>query len=282
MQSSYIKKRVSKWVCLIMLSIIAIIWITPFLWAFLTSFRSEIEVQTTGFSLLPAQWIISNYIDVLNNTTSAPLVKWFTNSLIVSTIHSLLAILISSMAAYAYSRLEFKGRDLIFTFLLSTMMFPSVVNLIPSYKIVDSLNWINTPLALIIPGLGGVVNIYLIRQFMINIPKEYDESARVDGASDWCIYRRIILPLCKPILIVVGLFTFTGSWNDFLWPSIVMHDIERLTLTTGLKTLQSTMNVQVAHLMTAAIISIIPTLILYLFAQKYFMEGLSLESGVKG
>lgn len=265
-----------------MLLILALIWITPLIWALLTSFKSEIEVQTLGFSFLPADWVITNYIEVLMNTTSAPLVKWFTNSMIVSTSHALLVVGISSMASYAYSRLHFKGRDIIFWFLLSTMMFPSVVNLIPSYKIIDSLDWVNNLLALIIPGLGGVVNIYLIRQFMLGIPKEYDESARVDGANDWAIFTKIIFPLCKPILIVVGLFAFTGSWNDFLWPSIVMHDIELFTLTTGLRTLQSSMAVQLAHLMTAAVLSIIPTLILYLVAQKYFIEGLSVQSGVKG
>ncbi|MGL4336669.1 MAG: carbohydrate ABC transporter permease [Turicibacter sp.] len=276
------KKKITSFLCFIMLLILALIWLTPLVWALLTSFKSEIEVQTIGFSFLPANWVVSNYIEVLNNTTSAPLVKWFTNSLVVSTSHSLLAVGISSMAAYAYSRLEFKGRDLMFWFLLSTMMFPSVVNIIPTYKIVDSLDWVNNLLALIVPGLGGVVNIYLIRQFMLAVPKEYDESARVDGASDWKIFTRIIFPLCKPILIVVGLFAFTGSWNDFLWPSIVMHDMELFTLTTGLKTLQSSMSVQVAHLMTASVLSIVPTLILYLIAQKHFVEGLSLQSGVKG
>ncbi len=270
------------WIIFIVLSVLALIWLAPILWGLLTSFKSEVEVQTTGFSILPIEWIITNYQDVLMNNTSAPIIKWFTNSFFISGTHAILAVLISSMSAYAYSRLNFKGRNVIFWFLLSTMMFPSIVNLIPSYKIVDSLNWINSPLALIIPGLGGVVNIYLIRQFMISIPKEYDESAQIDGASDWTIYTKIILPLCKPILIVVGLFSFTGSWNDFLWPSIVIHDLDKMTLTVGLKTLQSSMNVQLAHMMAAAILSIIPTLILYTVAQKYFMEGLSVESGVKG
>lgn len=276
------KKNYLTWLVFGVLLVLAIVWIMPIVWGFLTSFKSEIEVQTSGFNLLPIEWIITNYKEVLLNTTSAPLVKWFTNSLFVSGMHAILAVFISSMAAYAYSRLNFKGKDVLFWFLLSTMMFPSVVNLIPSYKIIDMLNWVNTPWALIIPGLGGVVNIYLIRQFMVSIPKDYDESAQIDGASDWQIFWKIILPLCKPILIIVGLFSFTGSWNDFLWPSIVMHDIEQLTLTVGLKTLQSSMSLQVAHLMTAAILSIIPTLILYLIAQKHFLEGLSAESGVKG
>lgn len=268
--------------CFLLVLVLAIVWITPLIWSILTSFKSEVEVQTTGFSLLPAKWVVENYIDVLSDTTVTPIIKWFGNSLFVSVTHTILAVLISSMAAYAYSRLEFKGKNAIFGFLLMTMMFPSVVNLIPLYKIMDTLNWVNTLWALIFPGLGGVVNIFLIRQFMMGIPKEYDESARVDGASTWKIYTRIILPLCKPILIIVGLFSFTGSWNDFLWPTIIMNDTAKLTLTAGLRTLQVGFSIKVAHLMAVTVLAILPTLLLYLVAQKYFMEGLSLQSGVKG
>lgn len=265
------------------LLILAIIWLAPMIWVIFSTFRSEVEIQTTGFSLLPAKWVLTNYMDLLTNVKgSSPIVKWFINSLFVSTSHTILVLIVSSMAAYGYSRLKFRGREVLFWFLLSTMMFPSVVNLIPSYKIVDSFGWINTMWALVIPGLGGVGNIYLMRQFMIGIPVEYDESARVDGATTWQIYSRIILPLSKPIMIVVALFTFSGSWNDFLWPSIVMNDLEKFTLTPGLQTLQSTLQNDVAHLLTAGVISIVPTLILYLIAQKYFVEGLSLNSGVKG
>lgn len=272
----------SKLFCLAILAILAIIWITPLAWGLFSTFRSEVEIQTTGFSFLPAKWVITNYVNVLQDTTNAPLIKWFMNSMIVSTSHTVLVLIVSSMSAFAYSRLTFKGKEVIFSFLLATMMFPSVVNLIPLYKIVDTINWVNNPLALIVPGLGGVVNIYLIRQFMKSIPKEFDESAKIDGASDWQIYTKIILPLSKPILIVVGLFSFTGSWNDFLWPSIVMNDIEKLTLTPALRLLQGVYAIKIAHLLAAAFIAIVPTFLLYLIAQKHFLKGLSLSSGVKG
>lgn len=276
------KFNYKKMACFLLVLVLAIVWITPLIWSVLTSFKSEVEVQTTGFSILPAKWVVDNYIDVLSDTTVTPIIKWFGNSLFVSVTHTILAVIISSMAAYAYSRLEFKGKNAIFGFLLMTMMFPAVVNLIPLYKIMDTLNWVNTSWALIFPGLGGAVNIFLIRQFMMGIPKEYDESARVDGASTWTIYTKIIVPLCKPILIIIGLFSFTGSWNDFLWPTIIMNDTERLTLTAGLRTLQAGYSIKVAHLMAVTVLAILPTLILYLVAQKYFMEGLSLQSGVKG
>lgn len=268
--------------CTIILAIIAIIWITPLIWAFLTSFKSEVEVQTVGFSFLPAQWVVTNYIDVLTDTGSAPVIRWFINSLIISISHTLLVLVVTSTSAYAYGRLKFKGKDIIFSILLASMMFPSVINLIPLFKIVDTFGWVNSFLALIIPGLGGVTNIYLIKQFMTGIPKEFDESARVDGANDWQIFSKIILPLIKPILIVVALFSFTGSWNDFLWPSIVINNIDKMPLTPGLKLIQGMYNIKIAHLMAAAIVSIIPTFVLYLAAQKYFLEGLSVSAGVKG
>lgn len=276
------KMNYKKIASFLLVLILAVVWIIPLIWAALTSFKSEVEVQTIGFGILPAKWVVENYIDVLSDTTVTPIIKWFSNSLFVSITHTILAVLISSMSAYAYSRLEFKGKNTIFGFLLMTIMFPSVVNLIPLYKIMDSLNWVNTVWALIFPGLGGVVNIFLIRQFMMGIPKEYDESARVDGAGVWKIYTRIILPLCKPILIIVGLFSFTGSWNDFLWPTIIMNDTAKLTLTAGLRTLQAGYSIKVAHLMAVTVLAMLPTLLLYLVAQKYFMEGLSLQSGVKG
>lgn len=268
--------------CTIILAIIAIIWITPLIWAFLTSFKSEVEVQTVGFSFLPAQWVVTNYIDVLTDTGSAPVIRWFINSLIISISHTLLVLVVTSTSAYAYGRLKFKGKDIIFSILLASMMFPSVINLIPLFKIVDTFGWVNSFLALIIPGLGGVTNIYLIKQFMTGIPKEFDESARVDGANDWQIFSKIIVPLIKPILIVVALFSFTGSWNDFLWPSIVINNIDKMPLTPGLKLIQGMYNIKIAHLMAAAIVSIIPTFVLYLAAQKYFLEGLSVSAGVKG
>lgn len=278
------KFNYKKIACFLLVLVLAIVWITPLIWAILTSFKSEVEVQTTGFSILPAKWVVENYIDVLSDTTVTPIIKWFGNSLFVSVTHTILAVIISSMAAYAYSRLNFKGKNAIFGFLLMTMMFPAVVNLIPLYKIMDTLNWVNTSWALIFPGLGGVVNIFLIRQFMMGIPKEYDESARVDGASTWRIYTKIIVPLCKPILIIVGLFSFTGSWNDFLWPVIVYNDVEKMPITAGLLLLQDIYGNYrlIGQLMGSALLAIIPTVLLFLFAQKYFVQSMNLNAGVKG
>ncbi len=277
-----LKKKLPKLTAFGFLIIFGIIFLIPLLWALLTSFKPEVEIQTLGYRFFPVKWTFQNFKEALFGNSAAPIGRWFFNSMFISTVHTVLALIIVSMSAYAYAKLEFKGKNFIFWALMTTMMFPSVINLIPLYKIVQTLGWIDNPLALIVPGLGGVFNIYLVRQFMLGIPKEFSEAARIDGANEWQIFTRVIIPLSRPVLTVVALFAFTGSWNDFLWPSIVMNTIEKMPLTPGLRILQGVYDIEIAHLMSSAIISIIPTFVLYLFAQKYFLNGLALSSGVKG
>src|SRR5690606_31147070 len=147
---------------------------------------------------------VDNYVTILENTSTAPILRWLMNSIFIATTHTLLVIVVISITGYGYSRLKFKGRDALFFTLLGISFFPAVVNLIPSYKIIDALGWVNTAWAMVIPGLAGMGNIFLVRQFMKGIPTELDESARVDGASDFRIFISIILPLIKPVLIVCG------------------------------------------------------------------------------
>jgi multiple sugar transport system permease protein len=271
-----------KMIAFLFLFVMAVIWIIPLLWGIVTSFKNEIDIQTDGFRFLPVQWVTSNYTELLLNNSQTPLLQWFMNSMIIAVSQTLLVLVIVSMAAFAYGRLKFRGRNTLFTFLMATMMFPAVVNLIPLYKIIDTFGWVNNYLAAIVPGAAGVFNIFLVRQFMVNIPTEFDEAARIDGAGDFKIFFSVILPLIKPVLMVVALFTFTGAWNDFLWPSIVFNDISMMPLTPGLQLLQGMYQAQPAHLMAGAVVAIIPTFILYLFAQKYFLESMALSSGVKG
>lgn len=274
----------NKWIAYIFLTILCLIWVTPILFGLTTSFRSESEVVTVGFRFLPVNWIVDNYIAILENTSTAPILRWLGNSLFIAITHTILVILIVSLTAYGYSRMRFKHRDQLFFLLLGISMFPAVVNLIPSYKIIETLGWVNSPLAMIVPGLAGMGNIFLTRQFMKGIPAEFDESARVDGAGEFTIYSRIILPMIKPVLIVCGLFSFTGSWNDFLWPVIVYSDVEKMPITAGLLLLQDIYGNyrMVGQLMSSAFLAIIPTTLLFLFAQKYFVQSMNLNAGIKG
>lgn len=238
----------------------------------------------TGFRLLPASWVMDNYARVLSNSSSAPIVRWFFNSILISTSHTILMLIVVSLAAFGYARLDFKYRDTMFFIILAISMFPAVVNIIPNYMIVHRLGWVNTPLAVIVPGIAAVGNVFLVRQFMTGLPKSYDESARMDGASDFTIYLKIIVPLIKPVLIVTSIFSFTGSWNDFLWPTIVLNDVRQLTITAGMLLLQDIYGnyMMMGQLMASAFLAMIPTSLLFIFAQKYFIESLNLNTGLKG
>lgn len=275
---------ITKWISYVLLTVTAIIWVFPAVYALTTSFKTQSDLIQTGFRLLPASWVMDNYARVLSNTSSAPIVRWFLNSLLISTSHTFLMLIVVSLAAFGYARLDFKYRDTMFFIILAISMFPGVVNLIPNYMIVHRLGWVNTPLAVIVPGIAAVGNVFLIRQFMTGLPKSYDESARMDGANDFTIYLKIILPLIKPVLIVTSIFSFTGSWNDFLWPVIVLNDVRQLTITAGMLLLQDIYGnyMMVGQLMASAFLAMIPTTLLFIFAQKYFIESLNLNTGLKG
>ncbi|WP_027092235.1 carbohydrate ABC transporter permease [Cohnella thermotolerans] len=275
---------VSQYLAYLFLIALCIVWAVPVLFGIATSFRSESEVVTSGFRLLPAQWIFDNYTNILQNTSTAPILRWLGNSLFIAVTHTFLVIVVISITGYGYSRMNFKGRDTLFFTLLGISFFPGVVNLIPSYKIIDALGWVNTAWAMIIPGLAGMGNIFLVRQFMKGIPNELDESARVDGAGDFRIYASVILPLIKPVLIVCGLFSFVGSWNDFLWPVIVYTDVDKMPVTAGLLLLQDIYGNyrMIGQLMGSAILAMIPTFLLFFFAQKHFLQSINLNSGIKG
>ena len=267
-------------VAYVFLIALCVIWVIPLIFSFATSFRSQTEIVSVGFRLLPVNWILDNYVAILDNTSTAPILQWLGNSLLISVSHTVLVVIVVAMTAYGYGRMRFKHRDKIFLILMGISMFPSVVNLIPSYKIIETFGWVNSPLAMIIPGLAGMGNIFLVRQFMRGIPLEFDESARMDGADEFTIFLEIIVPMIKPVLIVTALFSFTGSWNDFLWPVIVYTDVNKMPITAGLLLLQDIYGNyrMIGQLMGSALIAIIPTVALFLFAQKYFIESMKINS----
>ncbi len=268
--------------CLLILVMIfiCVIWIVP-LWSMIeTSLHTDDAFTFMGMEYVKEPLTFETYEKVLSGASGQPVAKWFMNSLIVACLSTLLTVLVDSLAAYGYARLEFKGKKLVFSLLMVTMMIPGVINLIPQYVIVSSLNLKNTIWALVLPGLAGVGNIFLIRQFMYSVPKDLDNAAAIDGASKFRTYFQIILPQIVPVLVTVAMFTFLGSWNDLLWPSLVMSD-DNLTLTAGLEKLKGEYDREKASIMAAASVSAVPVLIIYLFSQKFLLQGISLSSGIK-
>lgn len=284
LRSNKQRKKIGMAVAFILLLVMGLIFIVPLFWILISSFKVEMEInQAGGFLFFPKTWTLDNFKEILNpNNKQLPVYNWFINSFLVSGTHAILAVVIFAMSAYAYAKMEFKGREVIFLSMLFISSFPAITNVIPLYKVMFNLKWLNGPLALIVPGLAGIFNIFLIRQFMYGIPESLIESAKIDGANEWFIFTKLMMPLCKPILIAVGLFTFTGSWNDFLWPSIAINNIDRLTLTAGLQLAKGVFGNKVAQMSAIATVAIAPMVVLYLFMQKYFVNGISLSSGVKG
>jgi len=260
------------------MSLGAVIALLPFLWMVSTSLKDVQDVVT-----LPPQWIPNpavthTYPDVWNEL---PFANFFVNSMYITLASVAGQLLVCSLSAYAFARLEFRGRDKLFYLYLATMMIPGQVTLIPAFMLMRWLNWIDTSWALIVPGLGSAFGIFLLRQFFLTIPRELEDAATIDGYGLFGIYWHIILPLSKPALATLAVFTFLGSWNDFLWPFVVINTPENMTLPVGLSFLQQNYTTQWPQLMAGSTMSLIPVIIVFLLAQRYFVEGITM-TGLKG
>ncbi len=284
---SGVKRR--KRVAFIILLVLSILWVLPLLWALGTSFKSANDMRTNVITIIPREFTFGNYKNLFDNSAVYPIFKWLLNSALIAIIHTLLYLIIASMAAYAFGVMRWKGRDIVFGFLLATMAIPTVINLTPLFTMVIRFGWLDSEaawksiFALIVPGLGGTFGLFIMRQFFMNIPYDLVESAQIEGLGHFGVYRKIILPLGKSAVMVAGLFAFMGSWNDYLWPTLtaaVHFDQNWYTLQTGLATMQSQSNYDPGQVMAAAIISIIPVLIVYMFVQDKIIEGVS-HTGIK-
>lgn len=210
-----------------------------------------------------------------------PFGRFFLNTLIVALASVAGQLIFCSMAAYAFARLRFKGRDKLFGLYLATMMIPAIVTIIPAFLIINMFGWMNTYWALFTPTVSSVWGIFLLRQFFQTIPRDLEDAARVDGASEFTIFWRIILPLSKPALATLAIFAFMGSWKDFLWPLIVTNRMDMRTVEVGIATFSNLYNTDWPHQMAAAVVVMLPIIIVFFIAQKYFVRGITL-TGLKG
>ncbi|MCX7796495.1 MAG: carbohydrate ABC transporter permease [bacterium] len=264
----------------LVLVLISIVFLVPIFWMFTTSIKDMSEVMTYPpiWWPNPPKW--HNYIEAVNYI---PFGRYTLNTIII-TIGNIAGVLFSApLVAYSISRIRWRGRNILFMLILSTVLIPFPVIMIPVFIVFARLGWINTFRPLIIPAFfgGGAFNIFLLRQFFMTIPEELSDAARIDGASEFGIYSRIMLPLIKPILIVISLFTFLGAWNDFMGPLIYLQDEAKYTLSLGLQMYRSTNYVEWPLLMAAATIVVIPTIIAFYFTQNTIVESVTL-TGLKG
>ncbi len=260
------------------LVLLALTMLAPFLWMLSTSLMNELEVYRFPPALLPSSWKWSNFTEAL---TLQPFGRFLVNTLIVACASVIGQLLFCSMAAYAFARLRFVGRDRLFSLYLATMMIPAIVTIIPAFLIIAKFGWMNTYWALFAPTVSSAWGIFLLRQFFLTIPRELEDAARVDGASEFAIFWKIIIPLSKPALATLAIFAFMGSWKDFLWPLIVTNRTDMRTVEVGIAMFSSMYQTDWPHQMAAAVMVMIPIVLVFIFAQKYFVRGITL-TGIKG
>jgi len=255
----------------------ALIFIFPFIWMFFTSLKPEASVVVYPPTLLPNQWTFEAYINIWKRI---PYARFFMNSIIFAGGVTIIELFLDSLTAYSLSRLRYPGRDFLFIIILIALMLPFQVSFVPLYVTVVKFNLVNTYAGLIIPRATNAFGIFLLRQFFITQPRELDEAARIDGASEFFIYRRIILPLSKPVLSTLAVFHFTYNWNDFLWPMLITSSTEMRTLPAGLALFVGQHVVEYAVVMAGATLALLPLFIAFIFAQQYFVKGIAM-TGLK-
>jgi multiple sugar transport system permease protein len=255
-----------------------VITLFPFIWMLSTSFKSPGEIFTKQPTLLPKVWTLAGYRDLF---AAVNMGVHLYNSVLYAAGITALSVLFNAMAAYAFAKLRFPGREKIFALLLLTMMVPGQVTMLPVFLILKSLGLLNTYAGLILPGSASVFSIFMIRQFMADIPEEILEAARIDGFSEFAIFWRIMLPLCRPIVATLTVFSFIGAWNDFLWPLIIMLREDRYTLPVAMASINGQYNTDWGLLMAGAVIVVLPAVLVFLLAQKHYIKGIT-AGAVKG
>lgn len=256
--------------------------VIPFIWMVTTSLKEPGTEFTYPPDIIPDTFNFSSYVDIF---TLVPFARYFFNTTLVTLAVMVAQLIICSLAAYGFARLHFIGRDTIFLLFLATMMIPFQITLIPQYLMVFRFGWVNTYTGMILPGISSAFGIFLLRQAFLGVPNDYQDAARIDGASEWRIYAQIFLPLNVPALATLGVFAFMGSWTDLLWPLLIARTQEKRTLEVGLAFFNASTSafkqVNWPLVMAASVVVMLPVLIVYIFTQRYFVQGITL-TGLKG
>ena len=259
---------------------LTLIFVAPLLWMLSTSFKTNVEATTLPLNFLPNEPSTYGY-DTILNSAGTPVLRWFVNSMVAAAAHAVLVLATAAPAAYALARMEFRGKRIFFAAIIGTLFIPQFLFLVPNYAIVDTFGWLDTLLAIIVPGAAGAFGVFFLRQFFLALPEELEEAALLDGANRFQIFTRIVLPLSKPALATLALLSFLTNYNDFLWPIYVLFNPESLTLPPGLALLGFSYQTDYAVIMAGGVIASIPVLIVFLIAQRYVIEGIA-RSGIKG
>jgi multiple sugar transport system permease protein len=263
-----------------LLILIALIILVPLAWMVSTSFKPKSQLFLPDIYWIPKRITTQNYQNLLTDP-SIPIVTWFINSFGIASITTILVLVIDSLAAYAYARMVFPGGKWIYRAMLATLFMPGLMFLIPNFITIYNLTLLDTYAGVILPYLAGVFGVFFLRQFFESLPKELEEAARMDGANAFQTFYKVVLPLARPALSTLAVITFLASWNDFLWPLLVLQNVNLQTLPIGLRTLQGAYTSEYGLMMAGAVIVAIPVLIIYVALQRYIVQSVA-SSGLKG
>ncbi|QJD86928.1 carbohydrate ABC transporter permease [Cohnella herbarum] len=270
-----------KWALMIAIAFLSII---PIFWMIMGSLRPRSELfqylSLEWHLFIPVQWTFQNFIDLFSDS-SKPFVMFIKNTVIVAVSVTLLSLLFNSMAAFAFSKLKFRGRNIVFAVFLSALVIPGEVTMVPAYLLMNAFDWIDSFKALIIPGAVSVFSIFMLVQFFADVPRELLEAGKIDGASWFGIYAKILIPSTVPALITMGLITFLGQWDAYLWPLIVINDESKQMLQVAIATFTNLQSTEWGKILAADTVASVPILILFLFLQKYYVQSI-VSSGIKG
>ena len=260
---------------------LTIVFVAPLVYMASTAFKTNQEATRIEPTWIPKEPSTTAFDAILNRSEQTPVFRWFINSMLAAVGQALLVVATASLAAYALARMEFPGKRLMTAVIISTLFVPPIIFLMPTYLILDELRWLDSLLAVTIPGAAGALGVFLLRQFFVSLPKELEEAAVLDGASPFKIFWRVILPLSKPALATLFLLAFLTNWNDFLLPLFVLFSPEALTLPPGLGLLQGAYTTSYEIVMAGAVVATLPALVLFIIAQRFVIEGVS-ATGIKG
>lgn len=275
-----VNRQTKKILSYVLMTVIGIILIIPLLWMVFTSLKPMEEIVRYPPTFFPEKIVWENYLDTI---AAFPFWRYARNTLFITVLVVIGNVLSNSFIAYGFAKLDFPGKKLMFALVLSTMMIPGFVTMIPQYVLFSKIGWVGTYLPLIVPSFfGNAFNIFLMRQFYLSINNELIEAAEIDGANHLYIWSHLMLPLTKPALTTIAINSFNAAWNDFLGPLLYIQDQEKYTLQIGLQVFQNQATTQWNYLMAGATLVLIPTILLFFFAQRYFIEGMDLTGGSKG
>jgi len=263
------------------MGVLSVIFIGPLLLVLLTAFKSQSESRTVPPTYFPSEWSLRAFDVLFFQDAASPVLRWFLNSMAAATMHAALVLVVCSLAGYALARMEFRFKKAIFGAIILTLFVPGFIFLMPNFLLLDKLGWLDQIWALVVPGAAGAFGVFFMRQFFLGLPRELEESARLDGAGPFRTWWSIVLPNARPALVTLGVLSYLANWNDFIWPIYVLFSPERLTLPAGLSRLQGAYTIDYPVVMAGAMLAAIPVLALYVFVQRYVIEGVA-SSGVKG